>query len=141
MVRQHLEDLGYARTQITNRDGGTEPRWVPVESEEMNDSFDDNTPAPEQSDPIEDQGEDAQPDNETASAPAVEEEYGPEEPALPTMDEPEEEPEEQSPVAEESSPVDTAMNAATTPKQSPTRRSTQRKVTAFMDDDDSAQPF
>ena len=141
MVRQHLEDLGYARTQITNRDGGTEPRWVPVESEEMNDSFDDNTPAPEQSDPIEDQGEDAQPDNETTSAPVVEEESAPEEPALPTMDEPEEEPEEQSPVAEESSPVDTAMNAATTPKQSPTRRSTQRKVTAFMDDDDSAQPF
>ena len=33
------------------------------------------------------------------------------------------------------------MNAATAPKQSPTRRSTQRKVTAFMDDDDSAQPF
>ena len=141
MIRQHLEDLGYARTQITNRDGGTEPRWVPVESEEMNDSFDDNTPAPEQSDPIEDQGEDAQPDDETTSAPVVEEESAPAEPALPTMDEPEEEPEEQSPVAEESSPVDAAMNAATTPKQSPTRRSTQRKVTAFMDDDDSAQPF
>ena len=32
VVREHLQTLGYARTEITNSDGGVEPRWVKVEN-------------------------------------------------------------------------------------------------------------
>ncbi|TXS81753.1 hypothetical protein CHU70_10820 (plasmid) [Corynebacterium sp. LK10] len=32
IVRQRLQTLGYARTEITNSDGGVEPRWVKVEN-------------------------------------------------------------------------------------------------------------
>ena len=41
IVRARLQELGYARTEITNADGGLEPRWVRVEDSELVDSFDD----------------------------------------------------------------------------------------------------
>ena len=42
IIRTRLQELGYAQTEITNADGGLEPRWVPVEGAEIVDHFDDS---------------------------------------------------------------------------------------------------
>ena len=131
MLRQHLSELGYARTQITNAAGGTEPRWVRVESEEMADSFDDSPPA-EAEDPsgdtiVEDDGEDFTP------APLPEESMG--EDGLPTDEG--EAPHSDEPTLEE--PV--TEKPAASPQSEPVREPARVGSRPVIPDDDEEEPF
>lgn len=131
MLRQHLSELGYARTQITNAAGGTEPRWVRVESEEMADSFDDSPPA-EVQDPsgdtiTEDDGEDFTP------APLPEESMG--EDGLPTGEG--EAPHSDEPTLEE--PV--TEKPAASPQREPVREPARVGSRPVVLDDDEEEPF
>lgn len=131
MLRQHLSELGYARTQITNAAGGTEPRWVRVESEEMADSFDDSPPA-EAEDPsgdtiVEDDGEDFTP------APLPEESMG--EDGLPTDEG--EAPHSDEPTLEE--PV--TEKPAASPQREPVREPARVGSRPVIPDDDEEEPF
>ncbi|MDN5759032.1 MAG: hypothetical protein L0H59_10940, partial [Tomitella sp.] len=38
MLREHLTEIGYAQTTVTNADGGQEPRWVRMEDDEATDT-------------------------------------------------------------------------------------------------------
>lgn len=131
LVRQMLQENNYARTQITNYAGGTEYRWVRVESEEMADSFDDSAPV-EVQDPsgdtiTEDDGEDFTP------APLPEESMG--EDGLPTDEE--EAPHSDEPTLEE--PV--TEKPAASPQSEPVREPARVGSRPVIPDDDEEEPF